>query len=56
LIRTVDDIDLLAIAMMVMLGTALLPGVLVRFPRRKVPEATGGPPGYGGRPAGDPKP
>ena len=56
LIRTVDDIDLLAIAMMVMLGTALLPGLLVRFPRRKVPEATGRPPGYGDRPAGDPKP
>ncbi len=47
--------DLLPLAMMVMLGTALIPGILVRFPRgtarRRVTE-----PGPEVEPPGHPKP
>ncbi|GEM_PF-1128448 len=47
--------ELLPLAMMVMLGTALLPGLLVRFPRRAGPASAvdSGPPGS--PPPGDPK-
>ena len=43
-------------AMMVMLGTAVLPGLLVKFPRRNPPPDSRTPEGpAGNRPVGDPK-
>jgi monovalent cation:H+ antiporter-2, CPA2 family len=53
---TADDLDLLAVAMMVMLGTALLPGLLVRIRRGTSPGPEPVPSAPRSTPAEPPKP